>query len=193
MLSAEPGRPDSAPSAQHSALLVSTLLHPFVVIPATLLLRTGNWQQSALVAALTVLPLLIVTAIRVRRGTWSDFDVSRREQRSSLYLWALPLTIAAALILPATLARGTWIAAGMLAIGLLLSRFLKTSLHMMFGAFCAVLLAATWLAISPVLLALLALLGWSRYVLERHGMAEIVVGTLIGFAGGMLTILDFGF
>ena len=193
MLSAEPGGPASAPGTQHSALFVSTLLHPFVVIPATLLFQTGNWRQSALVAALTVVPLLIVTAIRVRRGTWSDFDVSRREQRSGLYLWALPLTIAAALVLPAQLARGTWIAAGMLATGLLLSRFLKTSLHMMFGAFCAVLLAAAWVTISPLLLALLALLGWSRYVLERHGMAEIVVGTLIGVAGGMFTILDFRF
>ena len=187
MLSAESGRPDSAPSTQHSALFVSTLLHPFAVIPATLLLRTGNWRQSALIAALTVVPLLIVTAVRVRRGTWSDFDVSRREQRSGLYLWALPLTITAALLVPAHLARGTWIAAAMLAIGLLLSRWLKTSLHLMFGAFCAVPIAATWPPTAPLLLALLAALAWARWVLKRHTLPEIAVGTLIGIAGGIVT------
>ncbi|MEO6488254.1 MAG: hypothetical protein ABIO78_09985, partial [Thermoanaerobaculia bacterium] len=128
--------------AQHSARFLSTLLHPFVLIPVTILIRTRDWRISGLIAATTVLPLLAIAAIRVRRGTWSNFDVSDRSQRSGLYRIGLPLTLIAGFVLARTgasseVVRGTWIVAAMLLSGLMLGAFLKTSLHMMFAAYCA--------------------------------------------------------
>ena len=184
MSSAEP-----RPAVQHSALFVSAVLHPFVVVPATVLIRSGNWRASALIAALTILPVLAVTAVRVRRGAWTDFDVSHRGQRSGLYFVALPLTVVAALVVPPQFARGTWVAAAMLLAGLLLGPLLKTSLHMMFGAYCAVLTGSSFPLTVPLLVALLLLLGWSRRRLERHEWREIAAGTAIGVAGGIAAIL----
>lgn len=178
-----------SPGHRYSALFVSTLLHPFAVVPATILIRSGNWRASALIAALTVLPVLAVTAVRVRRGVWTDYDVSHRGQRRGLYFVALPLTVIAALLVPQPFARGTWIAAAMLLAGLILGRFLKTSLHMMFGAYCAVLIGSRFPVTLPLLIGLLVALAWSRHTLERHAIAEIAVGTAIGVAGGLAVVL----
>ncbi len=147
-----------------------------------------------MIAAMTVLPMLAVTAIRVRRGTWSDFDVSDRSQRSGLYRVGLPLTLIAAFVLARTGAssgvlRGTWIVAAMLLAGLMLGTFLKTSLHMMFAAYCAVLIVEQYPLSAPALVALLLALGWSRRVLDRHTLLEVIAGTVIGLIGGVISVM----
>ena len=184
--------PDRA--AQHSARFVSTLLHPFLLAPLTILVLTQDWRTAALIAALAVLPMLVVTAIKVRRRSWSDFDVSRASQRSGFYRIGLPIVLATGLVLARTgaspaIVRGTFTVAALLLCALLLGRFLKTSLHMLFAAYCAVLIMEAHPMATPILIVLLVALGWSRKFLKRHTLAEIVAGTALGVIGGLALVL----
>jgi hypothetical protein len=173
------------------AAFISTLLHPLLVIPVTVLVLTRDLGASAIIAAATVLPLLVLTLRNVRRGTWSNFDVSDRTQRSGLYAAAVPLTFVAAAILFATgappgLIRGTLVVGGLLLAALLLSPRLKTSLHMLFAGWCGVLIMrATPEAIWFVPLLIVAL-AWSRLCLKRHALAEVIVGLALGMLGAFL-------
>lgn len=174
------------------ARVLSAALHPFVVGPLTAALATRDWRWTATLAATTVLPLTILLIRRTRRGEWSDFDVSNREQRPGLYYAALPaLTVTALLVwwldAPPWFLRSLLAIAFLFAAGLLGNRFLKISLHMMFGAFCLVILARLYPWSLFLTLPLLASLAWSRWRLERHTPAEIAVGLLLGLAAGTFT------
>ena len=181
-------RPRLAASA---AAFVSTLLHPLLLIPVTVLFLTRDLRVSALLAAASILPLLALTLRNLRRGTWSNFDVSDRGQRGGLYSAAVPLTFLAAAILfvtgaPPALIRGTLVVGGLLLAALLLSPWLKTSLHMLFAGWCGVLIMRAipetiWFV--PVLIVALA---WSRLYLKRHAVAEVLAGLAIGALGALL-------
>jgi membrane-associated phospholipid phosphatase len=169
------------------ARLISIAAHPFVLSPLTVALASRNWRWTAIVVASTMLPITAVILWNMRRGVWSDFDVSRREQRSSLYWVAIPLLAALAFLVPA-FSRSMLALVCVLLVGLALSRFLKTSLHLLFAAFCAVVLWKVYPWSAFVMLAVLAALAWSRWRLQRHTPVEIAVGTLLGLAAGIYTI-----
>ena len=173
------------------AAFVSTLFHPLLVIPVTVLVLTRDLRVSAIIAAATVLPLLALTLRNVRRGTWSNFDVSNRSQRSGLYFAAVPLTFLAAGVLavtgaPMPLVRGTAMVGGLLLAAALLSPFLKTSLHLLFAAWCGVLIFRAFPETVWFIPFVIATLAWSRLYLKRHTIAEVAVGFAIGALGALL-------
>jgi hypothetical protein len=179
------GRPPRLPSATSVARAVSVAGHPLFLILLTVAAATRNWVWTAVLAAATVLPMVFIMVRNVRRGSWSDLDVSRRDQRSGLYRVAIPLVAATALALhlmgagPAMM-RGFAAAAAMLLAGVLGNRYLKISMHMMAAAFCAVTLGRIY-PHSPILTVPCVLaVAWSRRKLERHTWMEIFVGTVIG-------------
>jgi membrane-associated phospholipid phosphatase len=175
------------------ARVTSVALHPFVIGPLTAALATRNWRLTAILAAITILPLVVLLIRRTRRGEWSDFDVSRRDQRPGLYYAALPALAVTALVVwrmgaSASFLRSLLAIAFLFAAGLLGNRFLKISLHMMFGAFCLSIIARLYPWSLFLTLPLLASLAWSRWRLERHTPAEIAVGLLLGAIAGAFTL-----
>ena len=171
--------------------MVSTALHPLLLIPVTILLLTHDLRVSGLIAAVTVLPLLAITLRNVRRGAWSNFDVSDRSQRGGLYRSGVPLTLLGAAALYSTNAspavvRGALIAAAMLLVALLLSPFLKTSLHLLFASWSGILIIREFPLAAPLVLVAVLALAWSRLRLSRHTPAELLVGAIIGVGGGLL-------
>jgi hypothetical protein len=174
------------------ARILSVALHPFVLAPLTVAIATRNWRWTAAVAATTILPLAVVLIRRTRRGAWTDFDVSHRDQRPGLYYVAIPLLALAAIVVwwlgatPAFL-RSFLAIAFLFAAGLFGNRFLKISLHMMFGAFGLVIIARLYPWSLFLTLPLLVSLAWSRWRLERHTPAEIAVGLILGLAAGLFT------
>ena len=172
------------------ARILSAVLHPFVVAPLTAALATRNWRWTGAIAATTILPLTVLLIRRTRRGAWTDFDVSHRDQRPGLYYAALPLLAVAALAVwllgaPPWFLRSFLAIAFLFAAGLVGNRFLKISLHMMFGAFCLTALARLYPTSLFLTLPLLAALAWSRWRLERHTMIEIAVGIVLGAGAGI--------
>ncbi len=176
------------------ARILSVAGHPFVLIPLMVAAVTRNWKWTAIVAAGTILPLFVITLRNVRRGVWSDHDVSRREQRGGLYRVALPLVALSALLLwlmdaGPRMMRGFSAAAMMLVAGLLGSRFLKISLHMMVAAYCGVTIAGLYPTTTYAIIPFVAALAWSRWKLDRHTWAEIFVGLAIGIAAGLFAVM----
>ena len=180
----EDGHPRlSSTSALARAL--SLLGHPAVLIPLTIAALTRSLFWTTVIAASTTVPMLAIIARKVRRGTWSDFDVSRHEQRSGLYHAGIPLLALCVLLLyllgaSSEMMRGVAAGSVMFLAGLLGNRFLKISMHMMFAAFCTVALARTYPSSLYGTLPFLAAIAWSRRFLDRHTWAEIATGVVIG-------------
>ncbi len=171
---------------------VSVIGHPFILMP----LLTGIIAyhvlppRQALIAELVALGIVIIpaglmTLYKVRRGTWSDLDVSHQQQRKQFYIILLPLlgvivVIAMFANVPVSIPLGASAIVLLVAIAYLLNTRIKVSLHTGFGMFVAVtlLLINTWLGVGALILA--ALVAWSRIVLRRHTIAEVMVGGVLG-------------
>ena len=188
----EDGRPRLS-STTTLARVLSIAGHPFLLIPILVAVASRNWQWTALVSAFTVLPLLAITLRNVRRGVWSDHDVSHRHQRGGLYRVALPLVALTTLLgyflgAGPGFMRGLLAALAMLALGAIGNRFLKISLHTMTAAYFAVVMIRIYPAWTPAVVAFVAAICWSRRKLERHTWAEIAVGLVIGTAAALFGI-----
>jgi len=176
------------------ARAISIAGHPFVLIPLMIAVATRNWVWTAIVGACTILPLFVIVLRNVRRGVWSDHDVSRHEQRGGLYRVLLPLFAGTTLVLylmgagPGMM-RGFAAGAVMLLLGALGNRFLKISMHMMAAAFCGVTIARLYPAATFAIVPLVAAIAWSRRKLERHTWAEVAVGMAIGTVSALIAVL----
>jgi membrane-associated phospholipid phosphatase len=125
----------------------------------------------------------------VKAGKWSDHHISRREQRALPLLVALGSVAAASALLIVVGAPRELIAlvlsqlAG-LVVMLVISRFWKVSIHCATaGGLVGVLvvLFGLWALLGLIPLALVA---WSRVVLDAHTWAQVTVGALLGFLIG---------
>jgi membrane-associated phospholipid phosphatase len=170
------------------ARLISIVAHPFVLSPLTVALASRNWRWTLIIAAATIIPISAVILWNMRRGVWSDFDVSRREQRSGLYWVAIPIFTVAAFLVPA-FTRPMLALVCVLIVALALSRLQKTSLHLLFATFCAAILWRAYPWSLFVMAAVLVALAWSRWYLKHHTPVEIATGTLLGVAAGIYTII----
>lgn len=190
----EDGRSRLSSTTLLLARALSVAGNPLFLMPITIGAITSNWRWMLIIACTTTIPLLVITARKVRSGRWSNFDVSRHDQRLGLYAWGTPLFLLGALVLYLSGASPRMmqgVAAGglMFFAGIVGNRFLKISMHMMFSTFAIVLIVRTWPWSALVMLPFLTGVAWSRLVLERHTRAEVVVGTTIGLVAGVLAVL----
>jgi membrane-associated phospholipid phosphatase len=182
-----------------TAKVVSVIGHPFVLLTLTVLIATVSSLplSKALTVGgatllLTVLPLVFVIRRQVAAGRWSDHDVSDAAERRSFYPVALTVTAASLAVFyvldfPRGLLIGMLISLALLVAAMLVNRFSKISLHLIFAVYFAVSLCAVGVWIGTIFLVLAAAVGWSRVALERHTLTQVLSGALLGaFAGGVL-------
>jgi len=169
---------------------ISILAHPFVM--ATLMALAAGVRSALLVVAFATIPLAVLMAIQVRSGRWGNVDASRPEERPALFvvggLGLLALAVYLAFTQPVSpLLRGLLAPVALLGSAAIVNRWVKASLHVGF----AVLAAATWIqlgsALGWALVPVVPILGWSRLVLNRHRLTELVAGGLLGLAASLLT------
>ena len=143
---------------------------------------------AALFAA--VLPTLFIS-YGVRRGRWSDRNVGARRPRL-IVLAFITASVAAGLILLVALGAPrmlTGYLAFMLASVAVLAAVTtvwKISIHCAVASGSVAVLALTY---GPLVLAgyaLVALLGWSRVALKDHTIPQVVAGSVLGAAAGLL-------
>ena len=179
---------------------VSIVAHPFVttlVLTAAVESRRGGpagaVRATAVVAALFVLPLALLTARQVRRGAWGTVDASSPRERPVLFL----VGGAGLLALLAYFARadpGSPLVSGiagvlaMVAICAAVTPWVKVSLHMAAAALAATVLLWRGLPLGWLLGATLPALGWSRVALGRHQWHEVVAGLVLGASAGAIIV-----
>lgn len=178
------------------ARVVSIAGHPLLLMPlATLLAAVSRGADAGTVHTLVVLVGALGAGVfgfawwQVRRGRWLHVDASRQDERRQLNrMLLLVLGLAAAWALQVAgaspLAIALTAAAAIVALALLLARWLKLSLHVAFAAFAAFLPA--WPLAAAALAVLAAAVAWSRLALQRHSRSDVLAGALAGVVAGLV-------
>ncbi|WP_435174983.1 hypothetical protein [Actinacidiphila sp. bgisy145] len=200
-----PPRPPAYRAArprEKSALLLSHVLAPANLVIALLPLigwhSTRSWQGAAWGLLATVfcgaVPIGIV-AMGVRRGALTDAHIRVRRQRL-VPMGASLLSVVAgmALLHGAHAPRAVLALVVSMLVGLVLSlavtAWWQISLHNSVAGGTVIVLA---LAFGPVVLAVAvvgaAAIGWSRLALRAHTVAQVVAGTALGAASGLVFAL----
>lgn len=181
---------------QPIARFVSIIGHPAVLVPvASIWVAIEQGAPAATVRRLVVVAAglaVFVTAyslLKVRSGAWQHVDASRKAERRSLNLLLIVLLAGAAAF--------SWrradsahlpVALGLLAllcmIALLTGSWIKLSLHVGFACFAAALMWPHPWALATGIVMTIAV-AWSRLVLARHSLAEVLVGGGLGSVAGV--------
>ena len=163
-----------------------TISLPFVVLVAFYHARD---QLAAIVYAfitlffLSIGPLIYVV-IGVRTGKLSDLDVSHRSERAGPFLFGIISTSIGLLVLslvhgPKDLQTALILTAISAVILMVTTLWWKISIHASTMAGAATMLTVLYgMALLPSFL-LLVLVSWSRVVLRRHTVAQVVAGSLL--------------
>ena len=172
--------------------IISYVLNPLLmllILPYLLILKTTNNEQTALIWTLYTLIFLAALAIyilyEVKRGVFSDLDISRRDQRPPLFHLALFLTVVylvglyffAAPRILYVLALGMLI--GICAVSII-NRRIKASIHVGTIASLLVAVAMIYKGYYFLLLLLIPLVGWARVQIKKHTIPEVLVGGVLG-------------
>jgi hypothetical protein len=175
---------------------VSIAGHPFAMTMIMVLgvaLRVSTpWEAvrtSLLVGLIVVAPVAVLMVRQVRRGSWTNVDASNRAERPLLFavgMIALAVLLWTVLIFQSGsfLVRGVVGVLIMVAVCAGVTRWIKVSLHMAFGALATTILMSAGSPAAWALLAVMPVLAWSRVTLKRHRPAEVMVGLLVGVAFG---------
>ncbi len=188
-------------SRDRLAWLLSNVFHPFLVSVVTLvlviyldgatLLDAIKW--TAIGFGIVILPLTLYLIINVRRGHYSDWSISIREQRHTIYL----ITVVCFIILVTVFVRASvppialacmYAALPTTVLAGIINRLVtKISLHAVAMAGCT----AALLWVSPSLGLLFALAGiavsWARMRMKHHTLTQILLGW--GVAAGSVFVI----
>ncbi len=180
------------------ARALSIVGHPLCIVPLASALAIAShglgWRALGVTAIFFVSLSLIVFAFawrQVRAGRWQDIDASNVAERRSLnYFLAAVLFIGAFLSFrqsqPLGLTLGLSMSGGLVVLTMLLSRWVKVSLHVAYLVYSTAILwySDVWLVAAGLCLA--AAVAWSRLELRRHALVEVVLGGIIGGIAGLV-------
>lgn len=179
------------------ARFISLLGHPFLTIPLyTILISFSAYESkkaffiAATIIGIFFIPLSIWNFVRTRKGDYSNFDVSDQRQRTSMYLFALPLLAVVQLVFFLTsqaksLQLCILFSLILLVISYLVNFKVKCSGHMSMTIFLAFIVFPGNTVAAWILLGLAVIIGWSRIILKRHTLTEVITGMIIGTVVGL--------
>ncbi|GEM_PF-1428611 len=185
------------------AIILSYIFNPviFVVLMPYLLIYRQTTSISyalkwELFSIVFIFFGLVLVFMERRRGIFSDFDLSKREERwkfFSISLAPVALYLTASFFLKGLFFSTTLISIGIIA-GLILfaffNRFLKPSIHT--GIACAYVLSVAILYGQVAFLVTfwtIPVIIWARIKLKKHTFNEVFVGGIIGTTVTLLTFL----
>lgn len=175
---------------------VSTIGHPLLTVAVFILLLSFHlftyptaFVVSASLIGLVILPVTVWNYIKTRQGKYSNFDVSIRPQRYSMYLLIIGLLTGVTLTFfatsqPASFCYGMSFALGLLIICFVSNFFIKVSLHTALSVFLSIALMTITLPLGKAMSGFAVAVALSRYILKRHTISEITAGMLIGLGVG---------
>jgi membrane-associated phospholipid phosphatase len=195
------GEPPIAPPASSKPLRIqiarsiSAILSPFVVsLPAVLLIALYHESNQLTVAEYTGLTLFFLSIgpmlyilVGVWQGKFTDVDVSNRSQRFGPFLFGIISASAGFVIM--TLTNGPKNLQTMLLITVIggiimmtITLWWKISIHASSLAGAATFLTALYGTSMLFTFVLVMLVGWSRVVLRRHTLGQVLAGSFLNIA-----------
>ncbi len=176
------------------ARFISFVLNPLfiiVVVPFFLIYRTTGDLFSAFNWTMyTILFLLIMGGFilyKVRQGTFTDYDVSKREQRPLLFLVSGVLAIVyliglSLLKAPSILYAVTFGVIIAVILASIINNWIKVSMHVSTITALLVSLALIYGGFYYFLLLGIPLMGYIRVRAKRHTVPETVAGAIFGMS-----------
>ncbi len=176
------------------AKAISFFLGPvFILLPVPFILVARFTQDYYYALKWTVfsyafvLSVAVFVIIGVLLGVFSNFDVSKREQRPPLFsfsAFAMFCYLVSLIVLggPKILFLALFaIVLGLITI-VVLSRWIKASIHVATATCVILLIGMIYKGYSFILLVLVPLLAWSRVKTKEHTVFETIIGSILGVA-----------
>ena len=178
---------------QQIARLTSTVINPFVVSFATILLLSfeststvrNALRWSGVMIGISILPMLLVVLHQVKTGKFDGILDATRQQRIILYPLTVTFAVTGYIILwcwhAPLLLQASFL--GSLAgtiIFMLINLRWKISLHTGFTAAMTAILVMLYGWAGVLVISLVLLIGWARIELQRHSVGEVAAEAVIG-------------
>ncbi len=174
------------------ASIISVLSNPLLIsIPLSysLVLRSNGqvlyaieWTLISLFFA-SIVGLFVIYG--VKKGFFSDFDVSKREERTRLFVFAAMVSVVfLATVLSTNGPRVLLFGVASLLLGIILADLInqkiKASIHLAVFSSFSLVMGFLYGGIFWILILAAPLVAWSRIKLKKHEPLETLVGSLVG-------------
>jgi membrane-associated phospholipid phosphatase len=136
-----------------------------------------------------VLPIVVWIAWNVKKGNYSDADVSNQKQRNSLYYFILPLLFGYQIWLyyiQHQTDRAVFFLSVLFLLMMLSNFFIKSSMHTAFNLYTSALFFKINLGMGILWLVVTLVVAGTRIILKRHSISEIFSGTVIALVVSFL-------
>lgn len=183
------------------ANIISTIGHPLLTIPIFVIIVLFNYEDlntailiSTLILSCVFVPLTIKMYKGSRKGTYTNFDISDKNERQNWYVIVLILLFVLIIILfltnqPQGIKYNALFFFLLLFIAKIGNYFIKTSLHVSLNVFLSFLMMQINLIYGLSFLGFIFVIAWSRLILKRHTLKEIIYGAVNGLAIGILSFV----
>lgn len=190
---------------QKIANFISIIGHPLLTIPifiAIVMFANENAKKAFYISFLIIgcvfVPIILRMYIKSKNGTYTNFDVSDKKQRKTLFIFIIPLLVIVTFILFKSqqnnnLCMTILFATILVFISQVVNLFIKSSLHVSLNIYLSFLVMTLNYKIGIILFLFTGLLGWSRIVLGRHTLKEVLVGGAIGLSISLITLYIEGY
>ena len=187
------------------AKFISVIGHPLLTIPlyvTVMMFAFEDFEKALLNSVLIIgcifLPLILRMYIKSKNGTYTNFDVSDRLQRKTLFIFVIPLMIFVTVISfktsPASnFSLSVLFATILVIISQIINLFIKSSLHVSLNIYLSALILTVDLRIGIAVFLFSGLIAWSRIALGRHTWKEVAFGSCIGLIISVIMLYAEGF
>lgn len=180
------------------AKYISIIGHPFLTIPVFLIVILLGREDvdNAGTAMLMIIggifiPVAIRTYIGVKRGKYTNLDVSDQQQRQQWFRLMTALVIVITIVLWLTkqniiICIAVTISLLLMIVSHALITVIKSSMHVAFHTYLSFVIFFFNQSIGIVFLLFVPVLAWSRLYLKRHTKPEVSSGLVLGIFSGSL-------
>jgi len=174
--------------AQHVSNILAPVTVSLPLVASVAFYRARDLSTALLDALITLFFLSLAPAmyvlIGVHQGKISDLEITNRSERAGPFLFGIMSTIIGLFILlftngPKNLETLLFIMGVSGIIMTLTTLWWKVSVHASTLASAATILTTLYGIVMLPTYLLIVLVGWSRVVLRRHTVAQVVVGSLL--------------
>jgi len=187
------------------AQIISIAGHPLLTLPLFVLFTTFTLEDfkkafitSSIIIGGFFLPLILRLYLKSRNGSYTNFDVSDRKQRKSVFTFIVPILSVVTLLMYLTgqsinLCLSLLFGLTLVIISQVVNLYIKSSMHVAFHLYLSFLVMTLNLRIGLIALLITIPIAWSRIVLGRHTLKESLVGSIIGVLVGLFMMYTEGY
>lgn len=183
------------------AKYISIIGHPFLTIPVFLLIIlfaredvTNPGTLATMIIGGIFIPISVITYFGVKRGKYTNLDVSDQAQRQRWFMLSTVLVGAVTAMLWITqqdklVCLAMTVSLFLMITSQVVNTVLKASMHVAYHAYLSFVIYFFNHWIGILFLLFLTVLAWSRLHLKRHTKPEVLFGLLLGVSFGAIFLI----